>query len=70
LVIPNHLHREVLRRPIDSAEYTAELFASACSTLAITQSMGRAGSCFDCEHHPPAWWVSATTLPGGQRAAA
>jgi putative transposase len=29
------------------SEYTAELFASACSSLAITQSMGRAGSCFD-----------------------
>lgn len=29
------------------SEYTAELFAAACSTVAITQSMGRAGSCFD-----------------------
>ena len=29
------------------SEYTAELFESACSTLAVTQSMGRAGSCFD-----------------------
>jgi putative transposase len=29
------------------SEYTAELFAAACATLAITQSMGRAGSCFD-----------------------
>jgi putative transposase len=28
-------------------EGTAELFAAACSTVAITQSMGRAGSCFD-----------------------
>ena len=29
------------------SEYTADLFASACSTCGITQSMGRAGSCFD-----------------------
>jgi len=29
------------------SEYSAELFAAACSTVAITQSMGRAGSCFD-----------------------
>jgi putative transposase len=29
------------------SEYTATLFEQACSTLAINQSMGRAGSCFD-----------------------
>jgi putative transposase len=29
------------------SEYNAELFASACSRSQITQSMGRAGSCFD-----------------------
>ena len=29
------------------SEYNAELFASACSRCGITQSMGRAGSCFD-----------------------
>jgi putative transposase len=29
------------------SEYTATLFESACSTLRISQSMGRAGSCFD-----------------------
>ena len=29
------------------SEYTAELFAAACSRSRITQSMGRAGSCFD-----------------------
>jgi putative transposase len=29
------------------SEYSAELFASACSRCGITQSMGRAGSCFD-----------------------
>ena len=29
------------------SEYTATMFESACSTLGISQSMGRAGSCFD-----------------------
>jgi putative transposase len=29
------------------SEYSAELFAAACSRCRITQSMGRAGSCFD-----------------------
>jgi putative transposase len=29
------------------SEYSATLFESACKTLAISQSMGRAGSCFD-----------------------
>ena len=29
------------------SEYTATMFETACSTLAISQSMGRAGSCFD-----------------------
>ena len=29
------------------SEYTAGLFAAACSRSGITQSMGRAGSCFD-----------------------
>ena len=28
-------------------EYTATLFESACSTLGISHSMGRVGSCFD-----------------------
>ena len=29
------------------SEYNAELFAAACARSRITQSMGRAGSCFD-----------------------
>jgi len=29
------------------SEYTADLFAAACTALRITQSMGRVGSCFD-----------------------
>src|SRR3954447_25916605 len=31
------------------SEYTADLFEKACTTLRVTQSMGRAGSCFDCD---------------------
>jgi transposase InsO family protein len=30
-----------------SGEYTAGLFEAACSSSQVTQSMGRAGSCFD-----------------------
>jgi putative transposase len=29
------------------SEYTATLFEQACATMSISQSMGRAGSCFD-----------------------
>jgi putative transposase len=29
------------------SEFTASLFAQACSNLGVTQSMGRVGSCFD-----------------------
>jgi transposase InsO family protein len=39
---------EVLRRPIESATYTAEKFTALCRRLGIRQSMGRVGSCFDC----------------------
>jgi transposase InsO family protein len=34
----------VLRRSVESAEYTAGSFRSACQRLAIAQSMGRPGS--------------------------
>ena len=51
-------------------EYVGELFARACQALGVTQSMGRVGDSFDCEHDPPAWRVSATTLVGCQQAAA
>jgi putative transposase len=37
----------MLRRPLDSAEYSADLFESACRRLGVRQSMGRVGSCFD-----------------------
>jgi putative transposase len=44
---PRHLLRGVLRRPVESATYTAEKFAALCRRLGIRQSMGRVGSCFD-----------------------
>jgi transposase InsO family protein len=37
----------VLRRPVESGEYTAQLFRTACARLGITQSMGRVGSALD-----------------------
>jgi putative transposase len=43
----NHLHLEVLRRPVESAEYTARAFRQACGRLSVTQSMGRPGSALD-----------------------
>jgi putative transposase len=33
----------------DSSTYTAEKFTGLCRRLGIRQSMGRVGSCFDCE---------------------
>jgi hypothetical protein len=38
---------EVLRRPVESAEYTARAFQAACQRLSIAQSMGRPGSALD-----------------------
>jgi putative transposase len=37
----------VLRRPVESAEYTARAFQAACQRLSIAQSMGRPGSALD-----------------------
>jgi transposase InsO family protein len=37
----------VLRRPIESAEYTAAATGAACQALGIVQSMGRVGSALD-----------------------
>jgi putative transposase len=37
----------VLRRPVESAEYTAGLVRRACERLGIRQSMGRPGSALD-----------------------
>jgi len=38
---------KVLRRPVESAEYTARAFRQACQRLSICQSMGRPGSALD-----------------------
>jgi putative transposase len=37
----------VIFRSDRGSEYTADLFETACAILGVTQSMGRAGSCFD-----------------------
>jgi transposase InsO family protein len=37
----------VLRRPVESGEYTAETFRIACQRLGVVQSMGRVGSALD-----------------------
>jgi len=42
-----HLQIEVLRRPVESAEYTAGLFRKACQRLGVSPSMGRPGSALD-----------------------
>ena len=42
-----HLHLKVLRRPIESANYTSEKFAEVLKELGIRQSVGRTGICFD-----------------------
>jgi putative transposase len=47
-VIENTSIIEVLRRPLESATYTASTFMVLCKDkLGIRQSMGRVGSCFD-----------------------
>jgi len=40
-------HQPVLRPPVESAEYTGEVFAQACRRAGVTQSMGRTGSALD-----------------------
>jgi putative transposase len=37
----------VLRGPVESGEYTAGTFRTACERIGITQSMGRVGSALD-----------------------
>ena len=37
----------MLRRPVESAEYTAKAFRQACQRLSVRQSMGRPGSALD-----------------------
>ncbi|WP_329359623.1 integrase core domain-containing protein [Streptomyces sp. NBC_01483] len=38
---------EMLRRPVESTEYTSRKFGRACRRLGVFRSMGRVGSCFD-----------------------
>src|SRR5262249_58132030 len=42
--IPQHLQIEVLRRPVESAEYTARSFQAACGRLGVTPAIGPPGS--------------------------
>ena len=37
----------MLRRSVESAEYTSALFGAACRSLGVVQSMGRVGSALD-----------------------
>ncbi|MFD0622892.1 hypothetical protein ACFQ2K_08720 [Streptomyces sanglieri] len=39
---------EVLRRPVESAQYTSAAFAQVCDLHGIRRSMGRVGSSHDC----------------------
>ncbi|MFJ2721656.1 transposase, partial [Streptomyces sp. NPDC087437] len=38
---------EVLRRPVESAQYTSAAFAQVCEGFGIRRSMGRVGSSYD-----------------------
>ena len=37
----------MLHRPLEPAQYTSALFAGACRSLGVLQSMGRVGSALD-----------------------
>jgi len=39
----------VLHRPPEPKTYTANSFTRLCRQQGVRQSMGRVGSCFDCE---------------------
>ena len=41
------VHDTVLRRPIESAQYTSKDFANLCRDLGVTQSMGAVGTSAD-----------------------
>jgi putative transposase len=42
-----HLRLEVLRRPVDSAQYTSIAFGLSSREAGIVQSMGSTGDCYD-----------------------
>jgi transposase InsO family protein len=45
---PSHTSTlEVLRGPLDSAQYTSAEYRQLCERLGVTQSMGATGICFD-----------------------
>lgn len=44
-----HLPIEVLRRPIESAQYTSGEFANRLGDWHLRASYGSTGDCFDCE---------------------
>ena len=37
----------MLRRPVESGQYTSRSFAEAAAELGVRRSVGRTGSCFD-----------------------
>ena len=43
----NLLHHQVLRPPIESAQYTSRATAQLCRAYGIAQSVGRTGVCWD-----------------------
>jgi putative transposase len=47
VVPPAHLQIEVLRRPVESTQYTSEQFAVKAREFGVRRSMGRTGVCFD-----------------------
>ena len=47
LVISNHLHLEVLPRPVDSAQYTSWAFGRRLRAAGVLGSMGSIGDAYD-----------------------
>ena len=45
-----HLRREVLRRPVESTQYTSADFRALCDAHGVRQSMGKTGVCWDSEY--------------------
>jgi transposase InsO family protein len=45
--IPNHLRIEVLRQPVESAQYTSLAFGRRLHQAGLVASMGSVGDCYD-----------------------